>query len=1095
MARIKTQKKLWIALACFFALPLLLRLLPSNPQQSIFPGPRVAVAAGETVFFIPAAAMATGAAGTNWRTDLELVNAGSTQASYTIALLKRDTDNSNPQTRSFTLEPGRAVRYANVISSLFGTSGAAALRISVTSGSLLASSRTYNLMAQGNPLNLPAGATFGQFVPAFAASAATTPNEATYLIQLTHSPNPFTNQKQGFRTNIGYVNTTNTPLTLTVDLYNANGTKLGSFTDSLPPYGYKQVDKAFERVTSQPVTDGYAVLRTSTPNTAFLAYASVVDNVVGDPIFIPGQKSSAMPPAPTPTPPAATPTPTRTPTPRPSATPTPTPAPGARVNLVPYKPSGWDYPIVPSMVTGTHTVSSVLSVNYDTYVDWAVLNEGPDDIPGRINFELRLDGQPLHRWYTDGLPAHYYVYVEDFVIRYGTLTPGWHTLAIVADYDSQISETNEADNTWSKSWEWQNILFALGDPRATGVTQGIPTTPPPLKLRPVAASPLEPLDSRTLATAGETLFIPAAAMATGAAGTNWRTDLELVNAGSTQASYTIALLKRDTDNSNPQTRSFTLEPGRAVRYANVISSLFGTSGAAALRISVTSGSLLASSRTYNLMAQGNPLNLPAGATFGQFVPAFAASAATTPNEATYLIQLTHSPNPFTNQKQGFRTNIGYVNTTNTPLTLTVDLYNANGTKLGSFTDSLPPYGYKQVDKAFERVTSQPVTDGYAVLRTSTPNTAFLAYASVIDNITGDPVFVSPQRVTGTQPPGPTPTPTPLPTGPVSVVQVTNKAMELLSRAGVNGGQTFEDEVKSLQTKGIDGYINDLVQRAPSVLSKITNGVRADWGTGVTLTDGSVLSGSAIITYANPVVTATKVKGTVNVNVANIRWTGGAPQIPNVTITGDLTTDAEHHVTGTISISGSAQTPEGPASISGSLQVDTKQCAKYPASGTITITRAGKTSTIRFDRGCTGYYSFQGDLYFGFFEGPTLSNACDPPIGGHLRAALILDGQRITVDPTCELSPYDSETWQISGQLSGETLTLRFRARYSRQLYEGTFISNQLFRWTTGVHFYWGTTTYTIKAFDYQGNLICTSPVFTNNETWVSLFLPRSYCTP
>jgi len=1084
MARIKENKGLWLALALFFALPLLLRLLPSPRQEGFFPGPRVAVAAGETVFFIPAAAMATGAAGTNWRTDLELVNVGTTQASYTIALLKRDSDNSNPQTRSYTLEPGRAVRYTNVLSSVFGTSGAAALRLSVTAGSLLASSRTYNLMTQGNPLDLPAGATFGQFVPAFTASAATTPNEAAYLIQLTHTPNPFTNQKEGFRTNIGYVNTTNTTIALTVDLYDANGTKLGSFNDSLSPYGYKQVDKAFERVTSQPVSDGYAIVRSSTPNTAFFTYASVVDNVVGDPIFVPGQKGGTSPPSPTPTP-----SPTRTPTPPPGPTPTPTPPPGARVNLLPYKASGWDSPVVPSMEQGTHTVS-VLSVNYNTYVDWAVLNEGPDDIPGRINFELRLDGQRLQGWYTNGLQAHYYVYVEDYVIPYGTLSPGYHTLSIVADYDNQVAESNEGDNTWSGRWEWQNIFFAVGDPRASGASRSAPGPVPQLKVRPVASSPLEPLDSPTFATAGETLFIPAAAMATGAAGTNWRTDLELVNVGTTQASYTIALLKRDSDNSNPQTRSYTLEPGRAVRYTNVLSSVFGTSGAAALRLSVTAGSLLASSRTYNLMTQGNPLDLPAGATFGQFVPAFTASAATTPNEAAYLIQLTHTPNPFTNQKEGFRTNIGYVNTTNTTIALTVDLYDANGTKLGSFNDSLSPYGYKQVDKAFERVTSQPVSDGYAIVRSSTPNTAFFTYASVIDNITGDPVFVTPQRVTSTQPPGPTPTPTPLPTAPISVAQVANEVMEVLSRAGSNGRRTFEDEVKSLQTEGIDGYINELVQRKPSVLSKISNGVRADWGSGVTLTDGSVLSGSATITYANPVVTATRVQGTLNVNVANIRLSGGVPQIPNVTVTGDLATDADHHVTGTVSISGSAQTPQGPASISGSLQVDTKQCAKYPASGTITITRAGKTSTIRFDRGCTGTYSFGGDdVAFGEVYPFKEASDCNGRSGVVSPGAyLIQEGQRITFDSSCYWEPANPQFWQITGTVSGDSVTLRFRYYLPRNRYiaDGTFISSRresATRW-------WGTSRYTITFLDSSGNAICTTPVMTKDEVDVTLGLPN-----
>ncbi|TAM56957.1 MAG: hypothetical protein EPN53_00415, partial [Acidobacteria bacterium] len=50
-----------------------------------------ALAAGQPSYAIPTGAHSTGALGTNWRTDLEVHNPGTTQASYTIALLKRDT--------------------------------------------------------------------------------------------------------------------------------------------------------------------------------------------------------------------------------------------------------------------------------------------------------------------------------------------------------------------------------------------------------------------------------------------------------------------------------------------------------------------------------------------------------------------------------------------------------------------------------------------------------------------------------------------------------------------------------------------------------------------------------------------------------------------------------------------------------------------------------------------------------------------------------------------------------------------------------------------------------------------------------------------
>ncbi|MFI5168458.1 MAG: hypothetical protein ACHQQS_17780, partial [Thermoanaerobaculales bacterium] len=67
--------------------------------------------AGNAAFCVPTSAHSTGAKGTNWRTDLEVHNPGSVQAAYTVGLLKRDTDNTNPAVVSFMLAPGLSQRY------------------------------------------------------------------------------------------------------------------------------------------------------------------------------------------------------------------------------------------------------------------------------------------------------------------------------------------------------------------------------------------------------------------------------------------------------------------------------------------------------------------------------------------------------------------------------------------------------------------------------------------------------------------------------------------------------------------------------------------------------------------------------------------------------------------------------------------------------------------------------------------------------------------------------------------------------------------------------------------------------------------------
>ena len=151
------------------------------------------------------------------------------------------------------------------------------------------------------------------------------------------------------------------------------------------------------------------------------------------------------------------------------------------------------------------------------------------------------------------------------------------------------------------------------------------------------------------------IYIPASAHASGAAGTNWRTDVEVRNPYGEQATYRIDLLKRGTNNSTPDSKVFTLGPGQFVRYPDLLEEVFHFNGSGALRVTATSGGVQAGSRTYNLMLAGNPLGLPAGSTFGQYVPGIPEADAIVEPEAGRLIMLAQDAN--------YRTNLGLVNLT------------------------------------------------------------------------------------------------------------------------------------------------------------------------------------------------------------------------------------------------------------------------------------------------------------------------------------------------------------------------------------------------------------------------------------------------
>ncbi|MGV8042055.1 MAG: PKD domain-containing protein [Thermoanaerobaculaceae bacterium] len=234
---------------------------------------------------------------------------------------------------------------------------------------------------------------------------------------------------------------------------------------------------------------------------------------------------------------------------------------------------------------------------------------------------------------------------------------------------------------------------------------------------------------------GDSIYLPAAAHLSGAAGTNWRTDLELQNPGAAPSSVSIALLKRDQANASPATLQVTLEPGRGQRLLDVLGSGggFGFSGAGTLRITPYAGAVMATARSYN--------DQPAG-TFGQFIPGQARGRAVPFGTTSLLAQLAHAVTPAV----VFRTNLGLVNTTDQAIQVEVRLFKADGTLLGTRTYALRPHEYVQRDKVFGEVTTQDVPLGFALLRTTTQGGAFIAYASVIDNRTGDPIYVPARAV-------------------------------------------------------------------------------------------------------------------------------------------------------------------------------------------------------------------------------------------------------------------------------------------------------------------------------------------------------------
>jgi hypothetical protein len=230
--------------------------------------------------YVPAAAHNSGAGGTVWRTDLEVKARGGEPASFTVELFEERTANDDPLAATFSLEPGASLRLVDVVDAVFGFNGSGALRVTAVEGAILATSRTYNTNPNG---------TYGQYIPGLDAATAAEHGHDYALVQLSSS--------EAYRTTVGVVNTTGASVTLEFDLFTAAADSLGSVPLTLRPYEMRQIPAIFTLVTSEEIEDGYAIVRTSTESGRFFAYASVVDNLSGDAIFIPAQLDDP-PPAP-----------------------------------------------------------------------------------------------------------------------------------------------------------------------------------------------------------------------------------------------------------------------------------------------------------------------------------------------------------------------------------------------------------------------------------------------------------------------------------------------------------------------------------------------------------------------------------------------------------------------------------------------------------------------------------------------------------------------------------------------------------------------------------------------------------------------------
>ncbi len=224
---------------------------------------------GEEIWLF-ASAHSTGAYGTNWRTDVSILNNSLEEAAVNVYFLQSGIDKSeenisrNPV--SLNLSSKNQIKIDDILKEKFSVEqGSGALMFS-SDKELLIVSRTYNQLPDKE---------YGQFIPGIGISKA---KKEQKLIGAVSS--------QSFRTNIGIINPSKTEKAqISIKFSNKKGSLIKEANVELDPWVHIQYNDLFSYFGITPQEDVSIILNSSVP---IFCYLSVVDNLSSDPIFIPG---------------------------------------------------------------------------------------------------------------------------------------------------------------------------------------------------------------------------------------------------------------------------------------------------------------------------------------------------------------------------------------------------------------------------------------------------------------------------------------------------------------------------------------------------------------------------------------------------------------------------------------------------------------------------------------------------------------------------------------------------------------------------------------------------------------------------------------
>jgi PKD repeat protein len=224
-------------------------------------------------FLIPNTAYTAGQGGSAWRTDVQIYHSDP-QVSETKPLIMEA--NFKGLTKTLTMIKATHI-YENFLGNLLDLQKEDQGPVIITTkNSMLPPqiwTRTYNQTSNG---------TFGQFIPAIridnVGGGGVVDNSVYYMSGLRHDAR--------YRTNVGFLNPNTVPIAATVTVYDSAKFKIGEFPLSLQPF---QLDpfQLKSRVPNLPDDEPFSVkIDVTTPNAWIIGYASFLDGLSNDPVYV-----------------------------------------------------------------------------------------------------------------------------------------------------------------------------------------------------------------------------------------------------------------------------------------------------------------------------------------------------------------------------------------------------------------------------------------------------------------------------------------------------------------------------------------------------------------------------------------------------------------------------------------------------------------------------------------------------------------------------------------------------------------------------------------------------------------------------------------